>query len=236
MKTYGWAGLSGGLEPGKNELYTPFSAVEEGLRRYRHCFAGKTVICNCDDPCESSFVKYFVRDFASLGLKKLIAVSCYGSPAAGEEVSPYDLPGLWDGPSPAYKLVIDSPPERNNVRTLVEGRKELLTRLKGDGDFQSGECVRLLQTADVAVTTPPFSMFGEYLSLLVREKRKFLLLGRLDSVFQPGVLTLIRKKRVRPDFGNPCGEVHFRVPGVYPVDSGDRLRRVKGICWFTNLK
>ena len=237
MTTYGWVGLSGGLEPGKNELYTLFPAVEEGLRRYRHCFAGKTVFCNCDDPFESNFVKYFIREFKSIGLKKLIATSCLGSPVAGEELQLFPYPGVWDVPVPAHKLVVRQVPipKLDDLRLSAGKRNKILIRLKGDGDFRSKECVRLLRQADIAVTAPPFSQFGEYLTLLVRHDRKFLLLGRFDSITDPVVLQLIRESRVRPDFGNPCGGMLFRVPGICPADGREPCRRVK-VCWFTNLK
>ncbi|MBQ9337456.1 MAG: hypothetical protein IJS14_09190 [Lentisphaeria bacterium] len=222
MTTYGWVGLSGGLTPGPDELYTPLSAVEAGLRRYRKCFAGKTVICNCDDPSESSFVKYFIRGFDSLGLKKLIAVSCHGSPAAGEEVSLFPQPGIWDGPVPAHRLTVT-----RRGRKL----KRMLTPLKGGGDFRSPECIRLLKQSDIAVTVPPFSLFGEYLRLTVSYGRSFLVLGPVEAAVSPEVLPLIRAGRVRPDFADPCGEFLFRVPG----DPSRSLRPVNALCWFTDL-
>ena len=40
------------------------STIEEELRHYRKYFKDKIVFCNCDDPYESNFFKYF--DFYTL--------------------------------------------------------------------------------------------------------------------------------------------------------------------------
>lgn len=59
----------------KDEFYTQLSDIENELRHYKSFFRDKVVLCNCDDPYESNFVKYFAMSFNILGLKKLIATS-----------------------------------------------------------------------------------------------------------------------------------------------------------------
>jgi hypothetical protein len=59
-----------------DEFYTQLSTIEDELRHYRKYFKNKTVLCNCDDPYESNFFKYFALNFNVLGLKKLIT-TCY---------------------------------------------------------------------------------------------------------------------------------------------------------------
>lgn len=44
----------------KDEFYTQLTDIEKEMRYYRKHFKGKTVLCNCDDPFESNFFKYFV--------------------------------------------------------------------------------------------------------------------------------------------------------------------------------
>jgi len=71
----------------KDEFYTQLTDIEKEMRYYRKHFKGKTVLCNCDDPFESNFFKYFVLNFNRLGLKKLIA-TCYStSPIAGNQLT-----------------------------------------------------------------------------------------------------------------------------------------------------
>ncbi len=70
-----------------DEFYTQLSLVENELKHYRPHFEGKTVLCNCDDPYESNFFKFFAMNFNTLKLKKLIS-TCYAtSPIAQKELS-----------------------------------------------------------------------------------------------------------------------------------------------------
>ena len=61
-----------------DEFYTQLSTIEEELRHYRKYFKGKVVLCNCDDPYESNFFKYFALNFNTLELRKLIT-TCYAT-------------------------------------------------------------------------------------------------------------------------------------------------------------
>ena len=73
----------------QDEFYTQLSLIEKELKHYRSFFAGKTVLCNCDDPYESNFFKYFAMNFNTLGLKKLVT-TCYAtSPVVGDEFEYY---------------------------------------------------------------------------------------------------------------------------------------------------
>lgn len=75
----------------KDEFYTQLSDIEKEMRHYRKHFKGKTVLCNCDDPFESNFFKYFVLNFNRLGLAKLVATSYVSSPIAGSQLSMFPL-------------------------------------------------------------------------------------------------------------------------------------------------
>lgn len=52
-----------------DEFYTQLADIEKELKHYKTDFFGKTVFCNCDDPFESNFFKYFAMNFNFLGLK-----------------------------------------------------------------------------------------------------------------------------------------------------------------------
>ena len=77
----------------KDEFYTQLTDIEKEMRYYRKHFKDKTVLCNCDDPFESNFFKYFVLNFNRLGLKKLIATCYTGSPIANKQLSIFDILG-----------------------------------------------------------------------------------------------------------------------------------------------
>lgn len=68
----------------QDEFYTQLVDIENELRFYKARFAGKVVYCNCDDPYESNFFKFFAANFNAWGLKKLVATCYSGSPVSGE--------------------------------------------------------------------------------------------------------------------------------------------------------
>ena len=79
-------GLGAAKSAKKDEFYTQLTDIEKEMRHYRSHFKGKTVLCNCDDPFESNFFKYFVLNFNRLGLKKLVATCYFSSPIMGSQL------------------------------------------------------------------------------------------------------------------------------------------------------
>ena len=77
-----------------DEFYTQLVDIEKELNNYRQYFKDKIVFCNCDDPYESNFFKYFAMNFNFLGLKKLIATCYVTSPVAYTQLSLFDVEGL----------------------------------------------------------------------------------------------------------------------------------------------
>src|SRR3954449_12742082 len=71
----------------QDEFYTQYVDIQKEVEAYLEfdpdTFRNKVVYCNCDDPFESNFFKYFAANFNKLGLKKLITTSYDGSPIAG---------------------------------------------------------------------------------------------------------------------------------------------------------
>lgn len=230
----------------QDEFYTQLPVIEAELRYYKDHFRGKTVFCNCDDPYESNFFKYFAMNFNFLGLKKLIA-TCYDpSPVAGGE-----LPLFEPADKRACKIVITEVTDVNgdgavdlaDVELLIRNRKNVLTTLEGNGDFRSGECIELLQEADIIVTNPPFSLFREYLAQLIQYEKKFLIIGNVNAVTYKEVFPLIRENRLWMGASIHSGDREFAVPKNYPLtaagsridEKGNHFIRVKGVRWFTNL-
>jgi len=91
----------------KDEFYTQLTDIEKEMRYYRKHFKDKIVLCNCDDPFESNFFKYFVLNFNRLGLKKLIATCYTGSPIANKQLSIFDILGASEETqNKPYKAVV----------------------------------------------------------------------------------------------------------------------------------
>ncbi len=77
------------------------------MRYYRKHFKDKVVFCNCDDPFESNFFKYFVLNFNRLGLKKLIATCYASSPIANTLLSLFDVIGEEENKqNKVYKAIV----------------------------------------------------------------------------------------------------------------------------------
>lgn len=57
-----------------DEFYTQYQDIQKEIEKYVECnpdvFRGKVVYCNCDDPFESNFFKYFANKFKSYSIKK----------------------------------------------------------------------------------------------------------------------------------------------------------------------
>lgn len=209
----------------KDEFYTQLTDIENELKHYKDQFRGKVVFCNCDDPKESHFVKYFSLNFEHLGLKKLIATHY-------KDANLFTI-------EPPYKMEYTG--DKNGNRT--PDTNEFITEMIGTGDFRSEECIELLKEADIVVTNPPFSLFREYVAQLVEHNKKFLIIGNINTITYKECFKLIKNNKMWLGASIHSGDREFRVPNDYPlnaagyrVDSdGNKYIRVKGVRWFTNL-
>ena len=243
----------------KDEFYTQLSDIANELKHYKQHFAGKTVFCNCDDPYESNFFKYFALNFNQLGLKKLIATCYNGSPVADTQMclfepeAPY---GKQQKTRVPHKIVITEVPDTNgdgatdlaDVEWLIKNDKNILTTLQGNGDFRSPECVELLKEADIVVTNPPFSLFREYVAQLVQYDKKFLIIGNKNAITYKECFKLIRDNKLWIGVTPMSVDLVFDIPGEYSETikntkkQGSGYRIVDGVLkaraqaiWFTNL-
>ncbi len=226
-----------------DEFYTQLKDIELELRNYREYFRGKIVLCNCDDPYESNFFKYFALNFNSFGLKKLISICYNGSPISGNEL-PLDF-GIET--KPAYKIEITEVKDENgdgavdlsDVEILLKNNKNVYTQLKGNGDFRSEESIELLKEADIVVTNPPFSLFREYVSQLDKFDKKFIIMGNTNALTYKEVFKLFQLDRIRTGNSNFNVGMFFFVPDTFEkfhkIENGRKMVRVSTSCWFTNL-
>ena len=231
----------------KDEFYTQLPDIEKELRHYRGHFKDKIVLCNCDDPYESNFFKYFAMNFNVLGLKKLIATCYDGSPVRGLELD-LDFVEEEEKPSPkrvAYKVEITEVKDLNgdgredlaDVKQLIRNDKNVLSLLKGNGDFRSPECIALLKEADIVVTNPPFSLFRAFIDTLMRHKKSFLIIGNMNALHYKEIFPLIKNNEIWLGF---CSPKEFIVPQDFSrkniiTKDGKRVAKFGNILWFTNL-
>lgn len=230
----------------KDEFYTEMIDIERELQHYWPHFRGKVIFCNCDDPYESNFFKYFALHFNHLGLKKLICTCYNGSPVQGNELV-IDFGDFSDTPKKvAYKVVITEVKDLNgdgavnlsDVRYLLQNDKNVISLLK-TGDFRDPECLELLKEADVVVTNPPFSLFREYIAQLMEYGKKFLIIGHQNAITYKEVFPLIKDNKVWLGYGFKGGAAHFYSPYEDIATAGNHKKdmiRVSGVNWFTNLE
>lgn len=242
-------GLSKAKGAKKDEFYTAYEDIQVEMNHYEAKFRGKTVLCNCDDPFESNFCKFFLRNFNYLGLKRLICTSYGSSPVLGQQMMLFDDEGKQVSVGSGYVMDITEVPMSNgrgvsdeDIDALLKSKKRGVKRLKGDGDFRSEECVAYLKQADIIVTNPPFSLFREYVAQLMEYQKSFLIIGNVNAITYKEIFPLIKDNKMWLGASIHSGDRKFYVPDDYPlnavgcgIDNGRKFIRVKGIRWFTNL-
>ena len=240
----------------KDEFYTRLEDIELELKHYKQHFKGKTVLCNCDDPYESNFFKYFAMNFNYLGLKKLIATCYVSSPVMYTQLSLFDemefsYPDPVASNKRPYKVEItevkdltgNGAVDLDDIKILLKNKKNVCTVLQGDGDFRSEECIELLKEADIVVTNPPFSLFREYIAQLIEYNKLFIIIGNQNAVTYKEIFPLIKDNKMWYGISIHSHGRDFRVPEDYPLKAyefrtdkdGFKYINVKGVRWFTNI-
>jgi len=231
----------------KDEFYTQLVDIEKELKHYKEQFRGKIVYCNCDDPYESNFFKYFAANFNELGLKKLIATSYVDSPIVGMQMPLSELEGLKPSGRQPYKIEIQGVPDHDgdgsvgiiDVELLLKHDKNTATPLRGNGDFRSEECMELLKQVDIVVTNPPFSLFREFVAQLIEYDKMFLIIGSLNAITYKEVFKFLMHNLLWLGYNN--GPKKYIVPDSYSQDNifigsdGQRYAQMGNTGWFTNL-
>lgn len=228
-----------------DEFYTRYEDIENEVMRYKKHFNNKIVLCNCDDPFESNFCKFFLKNFNILNLKRLICTTYYSSKIASKELEIFKNDKKT---SKKIGFVLDVT-KFSDVNGLISDeiihdfleKSNCIKRLNGDGDFQSNECVEYLKLSDIIVTNPPFSLFREFVSIITKFNKKFLIIGNQNALTYKEIFPLIKNDKVWTGF--QFGEMKFRVPKSskprttrYWVDeSGQKWRSLGNAMWLTNL-
>lgn len=244
-----------------DEFYTQYIDIQKEVEAYLefnpNVFRGKVIYCNCDDPYESNFFKYFVLNFERLELKQLITTSYRPSPVANTQLDllENDKPPAKVKGRPkntANKFIInkvgdidgDGEFSLKDVALQLKGNKHNeWAPLDGDGDFRSEESISLLKQADIVVTNPPFSLFREHIKQIVDHDKKFLIIANINSITYKEVFPLIKENEVWLGTGMGRWISGFIVPDSYELygsearidGDGNRIVSTNNCLWFTNL-
>lgn len=233
----------------KDEFYTLLKDIEKELKHYKPFFKNKIVYCNCDDPYESNFFKFFAANFNNFGLKKLITTCYAGSPIVGSQLTLIDILGLKSNNKNAFKLEINEVKDYNedgsvdllDVEWLLTHNKNTSTLLKQGGDFRSNECIELLKQSDIICTNPPFSLFREYIGQLSKYNKDFLIIGNTNALCYKEIFRSFKENKIRTGYTNFNVGMFFIVPDDWEKfhhidEKGNKIARVSTSCWFTSLE
>lgn len=244
-----------------DEFYTQYPDIQKEIEAYLeynpNVFRGKVVYCNCDDPFESNFFRYFVLNFNKLGLKQLITTSYKPSPVANSQLALFgdDKTLTKSKGRPkinANKFIINEVHDidgdgefnlKDIAKQLKANEHNEWMPLEKDGDFRSPECVKLLEQSDIVVTNPPFSLFREYIKQLFDFNKKFAIIGNMNAITYKEIFPKIKDNKLWLGPSITSGDREFQVPDSYPItaagwrvdDEGRKFLRIKGVRWFTNL-
>lgn len=206
-----------------DEFYTRLEDIENELKHYKGFFKGKTVYCNCDDPKESNFFKFFSMNFENYGLKKLITT--------GYNENGHGYLYIYEGDKNGNRMV------DNNEIQVVE--------LQGNGDFRSEECIEYLKESDVVVTNEPFSLFREYIKQLMDYGKKFLIIGNMNAITYKEVFPYIKNNQLWTGYKNFSGGMDMIQPkesfdksktkSFTIDDKGNIIKNIMGVIWYTNI-
>ena len=164
------------------------------------------------DTPRSNFVKYFQDHFDEYGLRRLIATG------------------------------IDYHTGQGWLYDLRSGQKEPYTKAIDSGDYKSPDNIEYLKQADIVITNPPFSLFREYVALMIEYEKQFIIIGNINAITYREVFPHIKENKLWLGVTNHSGDRKFRVPDNYEVsenyeinEKGERFVKVSGIRWFTNI-
>lgn len=244
-----------------DEFYTQYVDIQKEIEAYLEydpdVFRNKIVYCNCDDPFESNFFRYFVLNFNKLGLKQLITTSYKPSPVANTQLGLFGDDKTLTKTKGRPKVTanqfiinevrdIDGDGEFNLkdvAKQLKANKNNEWTPLEGDGDFRSDECLKLLKQSDIVITNPPFSLFRQYIKQLFDHNKRFVIIGNMNAITYKEVFPKIKENKVWLGPSISSGDREFQVPDSYPItaagwrvdDEGRKFLRIKGVRWFTRL-
>ena len=206
-----------------DEFYTTIDDIQNELSHYKKFFKDKVVYCPCDkvfNRGRSEFFNYFAALFQDLGLKKLICTQF--NPAGNGSVIEIDKDifkgkGLKWEYNGEYECL--SHIDESKVNTFL---------LKGNGSFDSDECYKIMNEADIIVTNPPFSLFRNFVNQLVSLGKKFLIIGNKNAITYKEIFPLIKENKLWLGYYSPT---NFKTPEEAIT------KKVNGLCrWFTNLE
>jgi hypothetical protein len=105
------------------------------------------------------------------------------------------------------------------------GVNEIVEELGCNGDFRSDVCTSILEQSDIVVNNPPFSLFRDYVSQLMKFGKKFLVVGNMNAITYKEIFPYIKDN-----------ELWLGMTWIKEfIQPNKEIKKFGNICWYTNL-
>lgn len=200
----------------KDEFYTSFDDINTEVMGYRKHFQNKVVFCNCNDGLDSQFLQFFLLNFDAFQLKRLVCIDYKPNGSATK----YEVNGDMNGDG------------------IITEADIVQTPLEGDGSFGSAESIAELEKCDIVCTNPPFSLFRDFMAIILKSGKQFLVISNNNAVSYKELFPYIKYNKMWLGY-TVNKTLTFRMPDEYESDTidenGVKLGKVPAISWFTNI-
>ena len=135
-------------------------------------------------------------------------------------------------------------PDGNGTYYSYNGALGYPSELEYNGDFRGLEFLGIMLRSDIIITNPPFSLFRDYIEMLMKWKKQFIILGNVNGATCKDIFHYFQEQKMWFGPSISSGDRKFYIPDDYPLEArgcgvdedGKRYIKVKGVRWFTNLK
>ena len=161
-----------------DDFYTLYESIEETVLQYKEYFKDRIIYCNCDDYRISNFFKFFVYNFNTLELKALHCTNYTDLRKVGSVKDSFYVEIF----SVENSVLLNDSEHSIDIDALLSLGNNRITKLSGSGDFRSPECLEVLNSCDIIVTNPPFSLIHEFVDVLIKAEKQFMIIAPLTVV------------------------------------------------------
>lgn len=190
-----------------DEFYTQYNDIANELSHYREQLQGKRILCNCDFDASNPLGKWEVYN----------------------EKEGFILPeGFTHTECNFIQYFIDKITLDKKNGTKEWAIKSLtatgINPVTGYGlRFEDVD----YSNYDVVITNPPFSLFGDFINVMIKNNMKFLIIGNKNAIIRKDVFNMIQNNEMW---------LGYTQPEDFKDINGEKTNKMQGLTkWFTNL-
>ena len=213
------------------EYYTLYKDIDKQMKAAQDAydFKDKIVLCNCDNPLESNFFSYFVKNFHKLGLQKFIC-TCYKKKARGLKIEIDN-----DNFATIFGKDFQNKPGKEQDEIIAKFREDekkepcYITEMDSDGDCLGDESLDNLKHSHIVITNPPFGKIAtQLIKQIVDNNKKFILICELHDILGVRNKNLYNNEKYNIDFGKNNYQMNF-------ITNANKKYTSQGAKWINNI-